>query len=349
MKANIIANYGPWQEVMTFKEVDIPLIGPHEVLLEVHGVAVNYTRDTLIAMGKSSNPRMLPLVTGQDPAGLIVDVGKKVEKFKIGENVVIHGRMPCKQCRHCKSKREADCPSTTSIGIHRWGGYAQYCAAPEEAAYRIPDNLSFAEAAVIMRHGPTALQLLKDKGDLKAGEWVLIMGAAGGLGGLGIQLAKFLGATVIAAAGADDRVKIGMKLGADFGINYRKQDLHREVINITKGRGVDLVYENISDPNIWPKALASLTHTGRLVTAGAHGGPNVYLNVRSLYHNRWQIKGAAGSSIENVKTAIQYAKANRISCSIDKVMPLADLHKAYTEIGSGQVGGKIIIDPSLDT
>ena len=346
MRANIIKTYGPWRAVMRPQEIGCPSLTDNEVLIEVHAVTANRTRDTLVAEGKPHHPEALPLITGQDPAGIVVEVGTNVDRFKKGDRVVVSGRMACGQCDLCAAKRAGDCPNAKSIGINRWGGYAEFCAAPEETLFLIPDNISFYEAAVIMRHCPTALQLLDDKAELKPNEWVLIMGAGGGLGGPGIQLAKLMGANVIAAAGADERVELGLKLGADFGINYRTHDLSEEVKRITENRGVDVVYENISDPTTWPKAIASLAYAGRLVTAGAHGGPEVTLNARNLYLNRWQIKGAAGGSPHNVKRALEYARTGKITCAIDRVMPLEALHEAYDMIENGDVQGKIIIDPS---
>jgi NADPH:quinone reductase-like Zn-dependent oxidoreductase len=137
---------------------------------------------------------------------------------------------------------------------------------------------------VVTRHAPTAFHLLRDRAGLAAGEWVLVMGASGGLGSAGVQAAKFIGANVIAAAGADERVQAVIDLGADAGINYRTQDLTAEVMRITSGRGVEVVFENIADPELFPRAFASLARRGRLVTAGGHGGGIVPLDVNRLYH-----------------------------------------------------------------
>ena len=113
----------------------------------------------------------------------------------------------------------------------------------------VPDGLDFPTATVVTRHAPTALHLLRDRAKVQPGEWVLVMGAAGGLGSAGIQVAKYLGAKVIAAAGADERVKVGLDLGADAGVNYRAQDLTIEAMRITEGKGVNVVFENIGDPD----------------------------------------------------------------------------------------------------
>src|SRR6202034_1219059 len=109
--------------------------------------------------------------------------------------------------------------------------------------FPMPDALDFPTATIVARHAPQAFNLLRDEAKLQPGEWVLVMGAAGGLGRAGLQIAKYLGAKVIAAAGAPARVAAALGLGADFGIDYRQQDLPGEVMRITGGRGVDVVFE----------------------------------------------------------------------------------------------------------
>ena len=120
---------------------------------------------------------------------------------------------------------------------------------------------------------------------------MLVMGAAGGLGSAGVQAAKYLGAKVIAAAGADERVQVGLDLGADAGVNYRSAGFDRRGAAHHRRRGVNVVFENIGDPDTFPKAFAALTRRGRLVTAGGHGGGIVPLDVNRLYLNQITIMG----------------------------------------------------------
>ena len=183
------------------------------------------------------------------------------------------------------------------MGIKRPGGFAEMVAVPACAAIELPDGLDFHHAAVMMRHVPTAWNLLVNVGGLKAGETVLIMGAGGNLGSIGIQIAKnVIGANVIAAAGSDDRVKIGLALGADHGLNYNTVDLQAEVMKLTGGKGVDVLYDNIANPKVLPNAFRAIGFDGRLVTAGAHAGPDVTIDFSHLYHKRITIKGTAGLS-----------------------------------------------------
>src|SRR5262249_6507558 len=149
----------------------------------------------------------------------------------------------------------------------------------------IPPGLSFAQATVITRHFGSAYSELRRAG-LRAGDWVLIMGAAGGLGSAAIQVAKRFGARVIAGASSPDRGAATLALGADFAVNYRADDLEAEVLRVTEGHGVAVVLENIGDPSLWTPAFNSLARDGRLVTIGAHGGGIVTLDVQRLYLRR---------------------------------------------------------------
>ena len=181
------------------------------------------------------------------------------------------------------------------MGIRRPGGFSAIRDGAVLRGNRASGRLDFHHAAVIMRHVPTAWNLLCNVAELERGETVLVMGAGGNLGSIGIQIAKnVIGARVIATAGSDERVRTGLALGADLGVNYNVEDLHAEVMRFTHGGGVDVLYDNIANPAVLPKAFRTLGINGRLVTAGAHAGPDVSIDFSHLYHNRITIKGRPG-------------------------------------------------------
>ena len=148
----------------------------------------------------------------------------------------------------------------------------------------------------------------------------------------------------MAAAGDDERVQVGLDLGADAGVNYRAQDLTAEVLRITDQRGVNVVFENIGDPTLFPKAFASLARHGRLVTAGGHGGGIVPLDVNRLYHNQITVIGATGETPGDVHMSLEAAAAGRFGVVIDRVLPLSQAVLAH-EIVAGRAGiGKVVLD-----
>ena len=219
---------------------------------------------------------------------------------------------------------------------------------PACAAIELPGGLGFHDAAVLIRHAPTAWNLLINVAALKPGETVLIMGAAGNLGSLGIQIAKnVIGARVIAAAGTDARVQAGLALGADHGINYNVCDLAAEVMKLTRGKGVNVLYDNIANPQVLPQAFRSLGMDGRLVTAGAHAGPNVSIDFSHLYHNRITIKGRPGYHAPDVAKCFAAATQGKIKPHVAHVLPLSRAAEAHHMMEAGQAQGKIVLDPTL--
>lgn len=347
MKAIILREFGG-PEVLRLEDLPVPKPAPGEILIKVYSVSVNRTLDCVVRAGKYPVKIELPHVLGADPAGEVVEIGGKVTNFKIGDHVAVISAMPCEKCGPCFRGDESNCVDGKRVGVDLWGGYAEQIAIPARYAVVIPDNISFAEAAVITRHFPMAFNLLASKADLKPSDCVLVMGATGALGSSCVQVAKMFGATVIAGAGTDERVELAKSYGADFGINYRKHDLVKEVKRLTNDQGVNVVCENISDPTLWPAAFASLAMNGRLVTAGAHGGGTVTLDVKRLYMRRLRIIGASGTSLTDVNKALDAARQGKIRAIIDRVMPLRQAAQAHGIVEQNLIAGKLILDPTLD-
>lgn len=344
MKAAVLTQFGG-PEVLKYMEVAEPRAGAGEIVIKVHSVSVNRTLDCVVRAGQYPVTIQLPHVLGVDPAGEVVEIGSGVDKLRIGDRVATISLIPCLNCKQCREGLEANCVASQHLGLHRWGGYAEFVAVPARNVFKIPDNLNFAEGTVIVRHFPMAFNLLTSKTTLRPGEWVLVMGAAGALGSCCVQVAKMQGAKVIAAAGADERVQLAQSYGADFGINYRTQDLVREVMRLTENEGVDVVCENIADPTLWPAAFASLAIGGRMVTAGAHGGGLVSLNVKSLYLRRISILGAAGTNPPDVEKALSAARAQQIRAMRYHRLPLNAAADAHRIVERNQTNGKIILEP----
>lgn len=344
MKAVVVERFGG-PEVMEYRDVPTPEPGPNDVLVEVHAVTVNRTLDINVRRDGDGRKPVLPLVLGVDPVGVIVAAGANVPAERIGERVAVRPTLRCGECAACRAGRASDCVAPEHLGIHRWGGYAEYVRVPASGTIRIPDNLDFRDASVIYRHFPTAFHLLDCKAELKEGESVLIMGASGGLGTAGVQVAKLRGARAIAGAGSDAGVALARELGADEGVNYRREDLTARVNAVTGGRGVDVVFENIGAPDLWPAAFACLGGGGRLVTAGAHGGGNVQLDVRRLYMRRLKVIGGAGSDPWDIEATTQAAAAGKLRAAIDRVLPLARAAEAHELVDGRAVTGKVVLVP----
>jgi NADPH2:quinone reductase len=345
MKAIVMHRYGP-PDVLQYETVPDPEPRAGEIRIRIHAATVNRVLDVSLRAGKErARGAILPLIPGVDCAGVVDAVGASVARWRKGMRVAAAGVMPLDICPEDGANYAGP---TGMMGIKRPGGFAEMVAVPACAAIALPDGLDFHHAAVIMRHVPTAWNLLVNVAGLKAGETVLIMGAGGNLGSIGIQIAKnVIGANVIAAAGSEERVKIGLALGADHAVNYNTADLQAEVMTLTGGNGVDVLYDNIANPKVLPNAFRAIGFDGRLVTAGAHAGPNVTIDFSHLYHKRITIKGRPGYQASDVAKCFAAAADGKIKAQIERILPLSRAADAHRLVESGESSGKIVLDPTL--
>ena len=203
--------------------------------------------------------------------------------------------------------------------------------------------------AIVVREfgGPEVLRWEEAPTPSPGSDEVLV--AAGGLGSCLVQVALTLGAHVIAGAGADERLAAARSLGAHFSINYRRDGLKQEVMRLTRGRGVDVVFENIGDPTLWPGAFNSLARGGRLVTAGAHGGGFVTLDVKRLYQRRLRVVSGLGAERrEDLERALELGVSGEFRALIDQVMPLREAATAHSLMAQNASVGKIVLDLTLE-
>lgn len=225
------------------------------------------------------------------------------------------------------------------MGVKRCGGFAQYVCLPSAVVRPLPENLSFHEAAGVMRHAPTAWNLLVNIAKLQKDEWVLIMGASGNLGAIGIQIAK----NVIGA-----RADLGLDPGADVAVDYSSQSILVEIMKATGSKGVNVLYDNTANPKVLPQAFKGIGMDGRLVTAGAHGGPDVPIDFFHLYDHRITIKGSPGSREGDLPACFAAAANGRIKVQIAKSLPLSQAAEAHFLVENDPGMGKIVLDPTLD-
>jgi NADPH:quinone reductase len=345
MKAIVVHEYGP-PEMLRYEDWPDPVPRAGEIRIKVHAATVNRVLDVSLRAGKEmARGAVLPLIPGVDCAGVVDAVGPQVTRWKIDDRVAAAGFMPLELCAE---DGKGYIGPTGMLGIKRPGGFAERVTVPACAGVAIPERLDFHRAAVVLRHVPTAWNLLVHVAALKTDEIVLVMGAGGNLGSIGIQIAKnVIGARVIAAAGSDKRVSIGRRLGADFAVNYATQNIFEEVMKITDGKGVDVLYDNIANPQVLPWAFRTIGMNGRMVTAGAHAGPNVSIDFSHLYHKRITIKGMPGYRSSDLPDCLTAAAEGKVVPHIAVVLPLSRAAEAHRMVESDEGQGKIVLDPTM--
>jgi NADPH:quinone reductase-like Zn-dependent oxidoreductase len=342
MKAVVMyAHGGP--EVLQLEDVADPLVGPDDVLIRVRAVSVNRTLDIDVRTWGATWPIPFPHILGADPAGDVVAVGAAASGFAVGDRVATSFILGCGTCALCGQGLDNACPQRRLFGVHRHGGYAEYASVPARNLVRIPASLSYAEASAIMVIFPVAWHLLVDRGGLQVGESVLVMAAGGALGVAGVQIAKLAGARVIAAAGADWKLDRARELGADEVVNYRAPNWSDAVRRFTEGRGVDVVFENISSEELWPGSIASLANRGRLVTCGAHGGGVVPLDMNDFYRRHLSIISAAAAPRHQVATVYRLAGEGKLTPCIHRTFPLEQVREAHELVSDREVFGRVVL------
>ena len=343
MKAVIYHEFGG-VDVLRYEDIPLPEFEADEVLVRVRSVSLNHL-DHLQRKGPAWLPDFtLPHVAGMDVSGDIERIGDQVNKFTVGDRVVINPSINCKHCSHCVKGQDNYCTSIKVLGGNINGGFAEYVKAPASHVYLIPDHLSYDDASCIPTIYVTAWHALIDRGRLRLGEDILIHAAGSGLGTAAIQVAKMAGARVIATAGADYKLEKAKELGADVVINYSREDFLAVVKDATSGKGVEMVLEHIG-PATWDKSMLSLAPRGRLVHCGATTGVMVQINLPYTYHFGLQVIGSDGFTNAEFEEVLALFDQKKFRPVIDASFPLEETAEAQRRMIDRSVFGKIILHP----
>jgi NADPH:quinone reductase-like Zn-dependent oxidoreductase len=343
MQAVVFHEHGG-TEVLRVEDVPQPTPGPGEVLLRVRAIAVNRTLDCEVrARPGAFGPIPMPHISGSGPAGEVAALGEGVQGYHPGDRVVSINVLWCGMCRPCLRGQNNACVRARIQGVHTQGGYAEFTLAPTRNLIHLPSTLSFEEATAILTHAPTAWHLLIDRAQLRPGETVLILAAGGALGTAGIQVAKLAGARVIAAAGADWKLQKACDLGADEVVNYHTAKMSEAVMRLTDGHGVDVVFENLSVPELWTESLASAGTLGRVVTCGALGDGAVETNMRGFYVKHLSLLGARTAPRSQVQEVYRLAGEGKLRPVIHRCFPLAEARAAQALVESRDIFGRVIL------
>jgi NADPH:quinone reductase-like Zn-dependent oxidoreductase len=340
VKAILFRQHGG-PEVLQYADVSEPEPRPNEVLVRVRACALNHL-DLWVRGGLPNIPIPLPHIPGSDVAGEIAKIGTEVTNVRVGQKVVLAPLVSCGKCPACLGGLDNQCRAATNLGYMIDGGCAEFVRAPEVNCLPYPENLSYEEAAAIPLVFQTAWHMLIARAQLQPGETVLILGAGSGVGSAAIQIAKFLGARIIATAGSDAKLEKARRLGADHVINHKTQKIRDEVRRITNKRGVDVVFEHVGTAT-WDDSLASLALAGRLVTCGNTTGYDAKIDLRFLFSRQLSLLGSYMGVKSELHTVMKLVSAGHLKPVVDRVFPLQEAAAAHTYLESGQQFGKVVL------
>jgi NADPH:quinone reductase-like Zn-dependent oxidoreductase len=340
VKAAVFTQHGG-PEVLEYKEVAEPAIGVRDVLVRVHACSLNHL-DLWVRGGLPNVPIPLPHIPGSDIAGEIAKIGSEVTNVRVGQKVVLAPGVTCGKCPACLAGLDNRCRQFTNLGYMIDGGCAEFVRAPEVNCLPYPENLSFEQASGVPLVFQTAWHMLLTRAELQPGEDVLILGAGSGVGTAAVQIAKFLGARVIATAGSDEKLEKARQLGADDTINHNTQKIREEVRRVTGKRGVDVVFEHVGTAT-WDDCLASLAPSGRLVTCGATTGYDAKIDLRFLFSRQLSLLGSYMGRKSELLTVMKLITEAKLKPILDRVFPLAETAAAHAYLESGQQFGKVVI------
>ena len=322
MKAILCKQFGP-PDTLVFEEVPSPRPGPGEVLVSVKAASVNFP-DVLIIQNKYQFKPPLPFSPGSELAGVVKELGEGVKAVRPGDQV---------------------------IAFTTYGAFAEEVKTEAARLLPLPEGMDFPSGAAFLLTYATSDHALRDRAALKAGETLLVLGAAGGVGLAAVEIGKALGARVIACASTDDKLAVCKEHGADATINYAAEDLRERIKALTDGRGVDVVYDAVGGPYT-EAAFRSIAWRGRLLVVGFAAGdiPKLPLNLALL-------KGAAVVGVfwgdfarrepkqfaESVRQLGAWYREGKLRPHVSQTLPLAQAAEALKLMAARKVKGKLVL------
>ena len=344
MKAARIHNLGI--QNVNIDQIDEPICYPDSVKVKIYATSVNHL-DLWVTKGISGIKIKLPFTLGSDASGMIVEVGKNIQKWKVGDKVIVQPGLYCNDCIYCNSSRENLCIHYGILGETHNGTHCEYITLDPKYLYPKFPHLTYNESAAVPLTFMTAYEMLLVKGKLNKGDNVLIYGATSGVGSAAIKISKSIGANIFTTVGSKNKIDFAKKCGADF-VFLHDSKLCKKIKNIVDSKGVQLVIEHIGE-STWDTSRKVLSRGGRIVTCGATTGKKVSIDLQHLFYKQQKIIGSTMSSIDSFKKMLNFINKNLIVPSIDRVFNIDKINEAYKYILDRKQKGKIVISIDKDS
>ena len=342
MKALYFMEHGEL-DVIQYGEVPDPTPRPGEVLLRIRACSINHL-DIWVRRGWPGLKLEMPHWCGADVAGEIIELGKGVSGWQVGQKVVVDPGINTIDDEFTRRGEATLSPGYHILGEQVRGGAAEYLAVPVSNLAAMPENLDFPTAAAPLLVSLAAWRMLIHRARLRAGESVLVVGAGGGVNSMAIQIGKLAGATVYVVAGNKEKGAKAQELGADVVLDRSQVDWRREIHKLTEMRGVDVVVDNVGKATL-NTSMKAVTRGGRIVIIGNTSGPHAEIDIRYIFGKQISLIGSTMGSHQDFLDVTSLLWAGKLKPIIDRVMPLSRGREAYEIMERGDQFGKIVLTP----
>jgi NADPH2:quinone reductase len=344
MKAVILNENGATDKLIYTTDFPVPEIGPEEVLVKIKATTINRA-DLVIRNGYPGLTLSFPHILGGDITGVVEKPGSSIIDFKQGDRVLSWSIVACGKCEWCKKGRGGLCFNWQYFGMHRNGSYAEYAAVPVSSLIKLPDNVSFEDAACLPVAGLTAYHALTGVGNLKKDETFFIWGGASGLGMMAVQIAKNAGAKVFATAGTDEKIKKLKEIGVDYVFNHRADEgIAANVLELTNKLGIDVVLDYIG-PATHPQSFQMVKKGGKILWCGIMTGREATISIHQTYLRHISLQGLYLGEKEELVELVSLVSKGIVKPYIGETLDLRDAAKGHILIGEGKVTGKVVLIP----
>jgi NADPH:quinone reductase-like Zn-dependent oxidoreductase len=339
VKALYFEEHGGIEKLLCDDRPD-PEPGVGQVRVRLKAAALNHL-DLFVLHGMPGIPIGLPHIGGADGAGVVDAVGEGVEGVALGSEIVFDPGLSCGRCGYCLAGEQSLCVTFGVLGEHADGTFAEAVVVDAESLAPRPKHLSWEESAAFGLAYLTAWRMLINRGGLRPGETVLIHGIGGGVSMACLQLAKLVGARVIATSRSEEKLRRAVGLGADEVLTADDQ-VARAVRGLTDKRGVDVVVDSVGEAT-WMQSLKAAAKGGRIVTCGATSGPNPAEEIRLIFWNQLSIIGSTMGSRRDWRQMVAAVEMHQLKPVIDTVLPLAEGKAAYERMEQAEQFAKIVL------
>ena len=341
MRALVLKEFGG---PLILDDVPIPQPAADEVLIRVKACAVDQF-DLTIRDGKFAMAKKVPIILGHEMAGVVEAVGADVTTVSVADRVTSTLYLTCGKCRYCQTGRETICADFKGyVGIHTPGAYAEYTTIPAVNLVKIPESISFPEGSVLANAIGTPFHALTKRARLQPGERIIITGAGGGVGIHAVQVARLMGAFVMAVDIGDEKLAFARDLGAEVVFDASKGDFSAAAREWTNGEGVDVVLELVGSAT-FDSSIKSLARAGRMVIIGSHTGATLTASPQAMIANEWEILGSRNVSKRELAEVVELVAAGRIKPVVTGTYPLEEAEAIHQRLRQQEIIGRVVLEP----